>query len=426
MSKLLNKPFKAFTIYALVILACSIPVYYFVVNSIWMEELDEHNLIIKQRIENKLGNIQLDEKELNETLLLWNTLQPGSRLTPISQPKERDSVYTFTRQNEYISDEVDRFRGLSSSIKVNGKFYHLAIETNVEEADETVVAIALVTLLFVVLLVAGFIFLNRKISKRIWQPFQNTLHKLKSFDLTEGKPIRFEQTDIEEFEELNQSLHKLIDKNISVYSQQKTFLENASHELQTPLAVLKSKTDLLLQNKHLTAEQSEILNAIELPLSRISRVNKNLLLLAKIDNSQFAETENLDVSTVLTQSTELLADYIQDKNQNLSHEVKQPLTLACNKLLLEILLNNLLINAIRHTPKNSTIIIQLKDNMLQIQNTGTEALNKEKLFKRFAVSSSETASSGLGLSIVKEICHRYQWQINYTFENYLHSFSVIF
>lgn len=425
MSKLLNKPFKAFTIYALIILACSIPVYYFVVNTIWMTELDEHNLIIQERIKNKLKEIPMDEQELNSTLQLWNTLHPGTSLTPTNEPKEKDSYYTFTRPNEY-NDEVDRFRGLSSYIELNGRFYHLAIETNVEEAHETVLAIALVTALFFILLVVGFLFLNRKISERIWQPFRDTLHKLKAFDLTEGKAIQFQQTDIEEFEELNQSLHKLIDKNISVYNQQKTFIENASHELQTPLAVLKSKMDLLLQNKNLTREQSEILNAIELPLSRISRVNKNLLLLAKIENSQFAETETLDVPMVLAQNIELLADYINDKNLQLTNEAKQPFTIICNKLLLEILLNNLLTNAIRHTPKDNRIIIQLTDNTLQIQNTGAEALNKEKLFERFAVSSAETTSSGLGLAIVKEICTRYEWDVNYSFENNLHFFSVTF
>lgn len=427
MSKLLSKPFKAFTIYALIILACSIPVYYFVVNFIWQSELDEHNLIIKQRIENKLGSVQIDEKELHNTLQLWNTLQPGTKLTPTDLPsKEKDSVYTFTRKNEYIKDEIDRFRGLSTFIKLNGKLYHLSIETNVEEADETIVAIAVVTILFFLLLVGGFILLNKKIAKQIWQPFQNTLNKLKSFDLTEHKNIQFEKTNIEEFDELNQSLQKLIDDNIAAYHLQKTFIENASHELQTPLAVLKSKTDLLLQNKDLTNEQSELLNALELPLSRISRVNKNLLLLAKIENSQFAETENTDVTEVLSQSVELLADYITDKNLQFTNVAQQPLSVTCNKLLLEILLNNLLTNAIRHTPKGGQIIMQLTTTTLQIQNTGTAALDKQKLFERFAVSSSETASSGLGLAIVKEICNRYQWQISYSFENNFHSFSITF
>ena len=315
MSKLLNKPFKAFTIYALIILACSIPVYYLVVDFIWLDELDEHNQIIKERIENSFNNAQIEESELNSLLKNWDRLQPNTTLTPsyLSVLKP-DSTYTITKQNRYVEhNEIDRFRVLSAYININGKLYHLQIETNIEEADETMLAIAVVTLLFFALLVIGFILLNRRIAKQIWRPFRNTLEKLKSFDLTTQQTVSFDKTDIEEFEELNQSLQKLIAKNISVYNQQKTFIENASHELQTPLAVLKSKLDLLLQNKNLTNEQSEIINAIELPLSRVSRINKNLLLLAKIENKQFSVVENIELTEVINETLELLIDYTTAK-----------------------------------------------------------------------------------------------------------------
>jgi signal transduction histidine kinase len=428
MSKLLNKPFKAFTIYALIILACSIPVYYLVVDFIWLDELDEHNQIIKERIENSFNNAQIEESELNILLKNWDRLQPNTTLTPsyLSVLKP-DSTYTITKQNRYVEhNEIDRFRVLSAYININGKLYHLQIETNIEEADETMLAIAVVTLLFFALLVIGFILLNRQIAKQIWRPFRNTLEKLKSFDLTTQQTVSFDKTDIEEFAELNQSLQKLIDKNISVYSQQKTFIENASHELQTPLAVLKSKLDLLLQNKNLTNEQSEIINAIELPLSRVSRINKNLLLLAKIENKQFSVVENIELTEVINETLELLIDYTTAKQITVDKNLPEKLALTCNKTLLEILISNLLINSIVHNAENGKINIDFSGRTLTVSNTGKIALDNKKIFERFIVSSSETANSGLGLAIVKEICNRYQWQINYTFQNNLHSFSVQF
>lgn len=428
MSKLLHKPFKAFTIYALIILACSIPVYYLVVDFIWLDELDEHNHIVKERIEYSFNNAQIEENELNSLLKNWGKLQPSTTLTPsdLSVPKP-DSTYTITKQNTYVEhNEIDRFRVLSSYISINGKLYHLQTETNIEEADETMLAIAIVTLLFFALLVIGFIFLNRRIAKQIWQPFRNTLKKLKSFDLTTQRAISFDKTNIEEFEELNQSLQKLIDKNISVYSQQKTFIENASHELQTPLAVLKSKLDLLLQNKNITSEQAELLTAIDLPLSRITRINKNLLLLAKIENKQFAEVENIELTEVINETLELLSDYTTLKQISVDENFSEKLFLSCNKTLLEILVNNLLINAIVHNTEQGKIQISFSNKTLTISNTGKTALSNEKLFERFTISSSETANSGLGLAIVKEICNRYNWHIHYTFENNLHSFSVQF
>ena len=428
MSKLLHKPFKSFTIYALIILVCSIPVYYLVVDFIWLDELDEHNHIVKERIEYSFNNAQIEENELNSLLKNWGKLQPSTTLTPsdLSVPKP-DSTYTITKQNTYVEhNEIDRFRVLSSYISINGKLYHLQIETNIEEADETMLAIAIVTLLFFALLVIGFIFLNRRIAKQIWQPFRNTLKKLKSFDLTTQRAVSFDKTNIEEFEELNQSLQKLIDKNISVYSQQKTFIENASHELQTPLAVLKSKLDLLLQNKNITSEQAELLTAIDLPLSRITRINKNLLLLAKIENKQFAEVENIELTEVINETLELLSDYTTLKQISVDENFSEKLFLSCNKTLLEILVNNLLINAIVHNTEQGKIQISFSNKTLTISNTGKTALSNEKLFERFTISSSETANSGLGLAIVKEICNRYNWHIHYTFENNLHSFSVQF
>ncbi len=428
MSKLLNKPFKAFTIYALIILACSIPVYYLVVDFIWLDELDEHNQIIKERIENSFNNAQIEESELNILLKNWDRLQPNTTLTPsyLSVLKP-DSTYTITKQNRYVEhNEIDRFRVLSAYININGKLYHLQIETNIEEADETMLAIAVVTLLFFALLVIGFILLNRRIAKQIWRPFRNTLEKLKSFDLTTQQTVSFDKTDIEEFEELNQSLQKLMAKNISVYNLQKTFIENASHELQTPLAVLKSKLDLLLQNKNLTNEQSEIINAIELPLSRVSRINKNLLLLAKIENKQFSVVENIELTEVINETLELLIDYTTAKQITVDKNLPEKLALTCNKTLLEILISNLLINSIVHNAENGKINIDFSGRTLTVSNTGKIALDNKKIFERFIVSSSETANSGLGLAIVKEICNRYQWQINYTFQNNLHSFSVQF
>lgn len=427
MSKLLYKPFKTFSVYALLILVCSIPVYYIVVNAIWLEELDEHNAIVKQRIENNLTLFGRSEKELESMLQWWNTLESGTVLTPTNLTNVKpDSTYTITRKNEYVTDELDRFRGLSSYLKINQRIYHVTIETNVEEADETIVAIALVTILFFLLLVGGFILLNKKMASKIWLPFHQTLAKLKQFDLSTHKTISFDKTTIEEFEELHQSLHKLIEQNVSVYHQQKTFIENASHELQTPLAVLKSKIELLMQDGELTEHQAQLLYAAGLPLSRITRINKNLLLLAKIENTQFADSEQLELNQVLKQSIELLVDYIQDKALQLNISSDETCIITANKLLVEMVFNNLLTNAIKYTANNAQIWVELNATSLHVKNAGLKALDQQRLFQRFAISSTETTSSGLGLAIVKEICNRYKWRLEYRFENEVHIFSVLF
>lgn len=428
MSKLLHRPFKAFTIYALVILACSVPVYYLVVDFIWLSELDEHNQIVKERIQESFSKISIEQGELNSLVENWEKLQPGTRLSPaatsIAAP---DSSYTITRKNVYSKrDEIDRFRGLSCYININGKPYHLQIETNVEETHETILAITIVALLFFILLVAGFIVLNKRIARKTWLPFHTTLDKLKEFDLTQQRAISFDKTEVDEFQELNRSLGSLIDKNVSVYSQQKTFIENASHELQTPLAVLRSKLDLLLQDKNITNDQFEILSAIELPVARITRINKNLLLLAKIENNQFADKEEVSLAEIVGETLELLSDYITTKQMAVDKKLEGELTLLCNKTLLETLISNLLINAVVHSSGKGPLSVRLSGKTLTVSNTGQVALDRERIFERFIVSSTETANSGLGLAIVREICSRYGWHVSYAFDRGFHSFSVTF
>src|SRR5690606_22192547 len=130
--------------------------------------------------------------------------------------------------------------------------YVLVVETNIEETEETVVYIAVVTLFFFLILVLGFWILNRRLSRTIWKPFKDSLQKLQSFQLNSNEEIKFQNTDIKEFAELNATLDKLLKHNFETYNHQKEFTENASHELQTPLAILKNKIDLLLQSDDLT------------------------------------------------------------------------------------------------------------------------------------------------------------------------------
>jgi len=425
MSKLLNKPFRSFSIYALIILICSIPAYYVVVDGIWMEELDEHNDVIRERMERGMQQSTLGENDLKQTLKIWNDLQPGTELVPISAKKVgRDSVYTTALYNNF-EHEMDRFRVRISYISIQGKPYKLTICTNVEEAEDTLYGIGFVTVCFFVLLVLGFVVLNRRIARKTWKPFYETLNRLNNFDLTKDEHIPFDASRIEEFELLNNELTRLILKNRAAFDQQKRFIENASHELQTPLAILKTKIDVLLQSEQLSQEQSTLINAINANLSRISRINKNLLLLAKIENNQFSEKTSVNLRSIVLEATELLQDYYRNKGIRLDIHVDD-YSISCNATLLEVLVNNFITNAIRHGLEGDTIRIVLRENELTVYNSGIHELNGAQLFVRFGISSSETTSSGLGLAISKEICDRYDWKISYTFEEEQHAFTIKF
>lgn len=348
MSKLLNLSLRRFMIYAGLVLVCSIPVYYAIINKLWHYELDEHHIV----------------------------------LTPAAG-----------REDRYLIIGI----------------------------------VTMLTMLFFLLLVVGFVLINRRISKRLWQPFYNSLAKIKSFNLDKQQTVVFEDTDIDEFAELNQSLNKLIAGNITVYNQQKEFADNASHELQTPLAIIQSKLDLLLQSKLLTDEQYELIEDANKALSRVARINKNLLLLTKIENSQFMDKEVIDLSRLLESTLSLFSNFSEDKKLILNTDIPPGIMVEGNKILIEILINNLITNAIRYTANNGTITITLSDKSLFISNPGNTALQHDQLFKRFGTTTSSiTRGTGLGLSLIKQICNRYGWKADYDFQNMHHIFSIHF
>lgn len=426
MKPLLSKITKPFLIYVLCVLVISIPVYYLVVDTIWKAELDEHNKIIAEKTAYELNRLKLTDQKLAESIKLWNSIQPGTDIQDIKKGDLlKDSIYTFEKQKSYTKEpNIDRFRTLSTIIYVNNKPFRFTVETNIEESQETIVVIAITTVFFFIMIVLGLLFINRKLSDSVWKPFRDTLEKLKKFNLNSQTKIEFDPTDTAEFEELNQSLSKLIEHNISVYKTQKEFTENASHELQTPLAILKNKLDILLQSEDLTEKQYWIAEEMNKALTRSSRINKNLLLLAKIENNQFDNSEEIRFDVILEQSMEAVEEHFEQKNISVEEYNSSQVQVNGNSSLIEILINNLLLNAIRHTPVHGSISMKLTHSVFEVANSGTEPLNGDLLFKRFSKLSSESGGSGLGLAIIKEICTFHGWKVSYRFENNHHIFSV--
>ncbi|NML40036.1 HAMP domain-containing histidine kinase [Chitinophaga sp. G-6-1-13] len=345
MKKLLNFSLKRFIVYASVVLAISIPVYYFFLNKLWQYELAEHDVILT------------DKAVREDSFLIIGT-------------------------------------------------------------------VTLLTVIFFFLLMGGLLLLNRSISRRLWQPFYDSLSRIKDFDLNKQNTVSFGETNIVEFAELNKHLHKLISGSVAAYKQQKEFADNASHELQTPLAIVQSKLDLLLQSQSLTDEQYNIIEDAGRALTRVGRINKNLLLLARIDNSQYMDTERVDLSTLLDNTISAFREFAATKQIIIKSDIAKDIEISSNRGLLDILVNNLLNNAIRHSAPDSMIEVTLSGKTLVFSNAGDEPLQYEQLFKRFSSASSQTPGTGLGLALVKQIADRYNWQVNYTFADNHHIFSL--
>ena len=280
--------------------------------------------------------------------------------------------------------------------------------------------------LITLILGIAIILMMRFISQRLWKPFDRTLQSIESFRLENNAIPVLPDSSIKEFTRLNTVLDKLMTDSLKSYRTQKEFTENASHELQTPLAVFQSKLDILLQQPDLTEKQATIIQDLYQINNRISRLSRNLLLLAKMENNQFKRTESVDVITVLNEQL----PYLESLSGTLSlHKnfLVDTLPVKANRSLLESLMNNLVVNAVRHNKPNGKIALNITAHTLTVSNTSDEqALNKRLIFNRFYRPSEKTQGNGLGLAIVKTICDYHGWDITYTYDNGHHHFTVRF
>jgi len=412
--RLLNISMFYQAMFSVGLLVLSAPVFYYSIHKLYLEDIDESLAIINQEFILKQEN-KLTASEIS----YWNKFNRDVLIL-----KDEKQVNTNEFFNQFIFDsianELEPYRSIYYPIKINGGNYLLLARQSLVETEDLVKTIVWLFVIILATLLIGLFVINRFVSGKIWQPFYNTLHIIEKYNIENAENAEFEKTTIYEFNELNYSIEQLIKKSFQSYKIQKEFTEKAAHEMQTPVAVFQSKLDTLLQTKDLTAEQAEIVESLYKVLAKLSRLNKNLLLLAKIENNAF-KTEQ--VVNLADEIRNILAFY-NNKNIQFNTELQVPLLVNAHVGLIEILLNNLISNAINHG--NEQTIISLIGNQLLIENDGTNELDKNLLFKRFSKISNLQSGNGLGLSIIKEISNKYNWGLAYSFENKKHKFSIKF
>lgn len=422
--RLLQVSLRTLLLYSLVLVLISIPVSFFAIREILNEEVDESlALHSEQFLKHIKGFEYLEDLEMD--LGVWDQLSYDIDIKP-SAEANIGKYYQTVSLYDSIEHEFSPFRILSSRVDIKNKPYLLIIRMSIVDNNDLVTALAIVQVTLSALLAAGLLLLNRSLSRKLWKPFYNTLNQLKAYELDKNESIQPEKTSIVEFDDLNKTVSHLTDRNRKVFLQQKEFIENASHELQTPVAIFQSKLDILMQNSSMDEQGAAVILELEETAQRMARLNKNLLLLSKIDNDQFTELEDVMVSSVaITLLTNLrpLADL-----DTISIETSiNPLTIRANKTLIEILLTNLFHNATRHTTSNGKVTVKVQDQRITVTNTGNPLkMEADKMFERFSKESRNEKSTGLGLAIVKKICDKCNYRIDYTFREGVHSFSVAF
>ena len=413
--KLLNKLSLRYLTFSLIILALMGAVTYIVLSYVIENEMDE-------KLKSSLNKIKYDIDKYNH----FYTLEP---FTNIDRVKKQDPYLKYSDTKVKVGKfqkEAD-FRQLTTVTKINGKYYKIIIRESKLESRDFLKSLAAITIIGFIILIASLILINRRVAKTIWAPFYQNIGIVKKFSIHDNEAVRLAQTDIQEFRELNLVISDLTERARKDYQNLKQFSEDASHEIQTPLAIIKSKIETLLNDGSFDEKQVESLDSIHRSIHRLSRLNKDLILLTKIENKQFGNPEKINLKEIIDNKLFEFQELIRLKRILLNTDLNHEVFIDLNAVVAEILINNLISNGIKHNIKKGELNIIMQQGYVEFQNSGTEPIkNPDSIFNRFYKENSGSSSVGLGLAIVKKICDNNNISYHYSFSENLHCFKLNF
>ncbi len=398
----------------------SVPVSFWQIRRLVIQDLDEKLLTRKADIARLLATDT--DHRLAEYL---PRTDPNVRLERVPDATKSTDYQTFsdrlydTTYFQATEREWEPHRELATRLRVNNRDYQLWVRQSlVEEEDFISTITGLQTGVFLLLLL-GLGLVNRQLTRRLWRPFTDALHRIRRFRLETDSAPDWLPTRVNEFRELQTDLSTLLHRNRQAYISQKQFAENASHELQTPLAVIAAELEVLFQSEHLPdADLAHVQRATE-ATARLAQINRALLLLTQIENRQFGENQPVNIRVVLNRLWTGNAEFMSHKALILvrNDEFAADPVVVMNPYLAEVLLGNLVRNAIRHTPARGNIRCLVTAGAVAIRNSGEPLpFAPDTLFARFVKNPALPEATGLGLAIARQIADRYGLSLTYSYD----------
>ena len=353
----------------------------------------------------------------------YGTLEPlsalNTKLTVIdiydwkNSDEEVDETISDTLLYSHYEKEMVVYRKLVFPVRTQEKNYLVRIMLPTLEEDDLIETVILSLLLVVVLFIIFSTMIDWAFSKQIFHPFNRILETMKTYHVEHRHKIRFENTDIDEFAELNFILTGMISKINQGYDDMKNFLEHTSHELKTPLAIIQLKIEALNQTSFEDEQVRIHLHSIQVALNRIIRFNRSLLFIAKIKNDQFATREEINLTEQVVQHISQYQELLSIRGINVSCQRHDNFLVHMHPILAEHLIQNMLINAIKHNTEEGSIEIICTRHSVTIQNTYEGDIPEGNLFDKYTRATHDKDSNGLGLSIVQNICEKSGLTVHY-------------
>jgi len=414
---LLDKSTRYYLVYSLFVFSVGSLFFYFSIKEVINDGIDEalhqEKVVL---IENLRYEREIDSLKLNKDFYIH---------TIAGQHKEYDRYRTISFSQDTTIKQTQR--QLESVFKHNGEYYILKIRQSLQREEELIDSIIPVGIVMFMILLIGVLMINNMISVRIWAPFYFIMDRLKSYDIKTGEVLAFDQVNIKEFDQLIHNLHLMTSKIHEDFRSQKEFNENFSHELQTPLAIIQNNLENMIQSPQLQEEEMNQISSIMDAVKRISSLSKGLLLLSQIDNNQFPDVTVVDIAAISKKLVSFFAGIIEDRKIVVIEKYNGSILIRANQALMDILMTNIISNAIRHNIDEGYISIDISMDRLVVTNSG-KPLNGDvnTIFDRFVKLGEKKNSIGLGLPIVKKICEVSDFTVSYQNNEAEHTITIEF
>ena len=413
--KLLHYTYRKLSLLLFLLMAAWGVLFYYAIIDEVMDETDD---TLENYSEILINNALMDPSVLETE----GSLMSFYKFRPISEKEAEDFDDEYYDSTVYIEseDEYEPVRVFKTVFRMpDGQFYELEMMISILERDDMVEAIlwylGALFLLFLICTSIG----TRLILQSVFRPLQRLLNWLQQIQPGRELPALDNPTKIREFQQLGEAAVDMGNRSYKAYEEQKQFIENASHELQTPLAIVRGKVE--------TEEQLKELDEIYATLGRAVRLNKSLLLLSRIENGQYTETEDVSVDEVLDELLPDLMDIYEGKKIHLERaKGEEPFVIRCNHALAQIMVSNLVKNSLLHNREGGELHIVTTASSLIIKNSGEHPLDGEKLFRRFYRGiDGKKDSTGLGLAIARSIALSASLSLTYKWQEGMHLFLLV-
>ena len=379
------------------------------------EELDEQLRDEKRDIERILAN----SDSLNVKYAGVNFFIETNTADRLFKTEKKDTViiHEFEGEQHFRQWRFPVFRG--------SHIYSVVIRKSLIDVEDLAEQIALAMMYACFAFIIISIILNYIVLKRIFNPFYKTLAELRIYSLNTLTPLKFSGNNTTEFNQLNSELMELSNRIISDYKNIKEFNQNASHEIQTPLAIIRNKLELLMQSSELKEADAELIVSCYETTHRLSKLVQSLLLLTKIENHEFGTNEKLNLYSLAEQLLSQMTEEFKFKNIRLTFASKTDFTCIVHPFLAEILIRNLLSNALKYTNENGEVKLSSSADEFLIMNSGSPfPFESEMIFKRFFYAGNSSVSQGIGLSLAKKIAESFHLRISYSYSDGFHCFVI--